>query len=90
MTSTTRVLSLFLAAFFWVHASGALTSELQRKIAKANKEGPYLGLVIPNSFELDPLLQSPNYTSSNTTIDFAGSSIVISSLYLRNLNKNPR
>ena len=63
---------MFLAAFFWVHASGALTSELQRKIAKANKEGPYLGLVVPNAFEMNPLLQSPNYTSSDKIIDFAG------------------
>jgi len=69
---------VFLGAFLCFniaqHASVscALTSELQTKIAKANEEGPYLGLIIPNSFELDPLLQNPGYTPSDTIIDFAG------------------
>ncbi|CAJ1973881.1 unnamed protein product [Sphenostylis stenocarpa] len=72
-----RVLYVFLAAFCFKlaqHAfvSCALTSELQSKIAKANQEGPYLGLIIPNSFELDPLLQNPGYTPGDTIIDFAG------------------
>ena len=70
------VLGIFLLSIFiWVNAendNGALTPNLLRKIAEANKEGPYLGLIIPNSFELDPLLQSSNYTSTNNTIDFAG------------------
>ncbi|XP_061354708.1 bark storage protein A-like [Gastrolobium bilobum] len=77
MGAARRVLNTLLAAFLWVNAqhafvSGALTSELQSKIAKANQKGPYLGLVIPNSFELDPLLQNPSYTPSDTIIDFAG------------------
>ncbi|KAM5565519.1 bark storage protein A-like [Rosa sericea] len=50
----------------------ALSEETLELIAEANKNGPYLGLVIPNSFEMDPLLQSPNFTSSNLTIDFSG------------------
>ncbi|XP_024190576.1 bark storage protein A [Rosa chinensis] len=53
-------------------ASAALSKETLELIAKANENGPYLGLVIPNSFEMDPLLQSPNFTSSNLTIDFSG------------------
>lgn len=77
MEGASRVLCLFLAAFLWFNAqhafvSCALTFELQSKIAKANQEGPYLGLIIPNSFELDPLLQNPGYTASDTIIDFAG------------------
>ena len=32
--------------------NGALTAQTQKMIAKANKDGPYLGLVIPNLFEL--------------------------------------
>ncbi|XP_061367404.1 uncharacterized protein LOC133310488 [Gastrolobium bilobum] len=77
MAGARRVLLMLLAAFLMVNAqhafvSGALTSELQNKIAKANQKGPYLGLVIPNSFELDPLLQNPGYTASDTIIDFAG------------------
>lgn len=71
----TRISCLFLLAFMWItaqHSSGALTSELQKKIDKANQDGPYLGLVIPNTFEMDPLLQSPSFISSNNTIEFAG------------------
>ncbi|XP_014500372.1 bark storage protein A [Vigna radiata var. radiata] len=69
---------VFLAAFLLFnigeHASVscALTSELQSKIAEANKKGPYLGLIIPNSFELNPLLENPGYTPYDTVIDFAG------------------
>ncbi|XP_058780676.1 bark storage protein A-like [Vicia villosa] len=70
------VLFMLLATFMWFNVqnslvSCALTPKLQNKIAKLNKEGPYLGLVIPNSFELNPLLQNPGYTP-NTTIDFSG------------------
>ncbi|CAI8599812.1 unnamed protein product [Vicia faba] len=71
------VLFTFLATFMWFNAqnalvSCALTPKLQKKIAKINQEGPYLGLVIPNSFELNPLLQNPGYTPTNTIIDFSG------------------
>ncbi|KAH0645213.1 hypothetical protein KY284_033097 [Solanum tuberosum] len=38
----------------------------------ANKKGPYLGLVIPNLFEMNPLLQHPSYKPSDLTIDYAG------------------
>ncbi|KAL2346925.1 hypothetical protein Fmac_000925 [Flemingia macrophylla] len=77
MAGSRRVLYTFLATYFWLNAqqalvSCALTSELQSKIAKANEEGPYIGLIIPNSFELDPLLQNPGYTASDTIIDIAG------------------
>ncbi|KAK7351483.1 hypothetical protein VNO77_10982 [Canavalia gladiata] len=77
MAAGWRGFYVFLAAFMWVNAqhafvSCALTSELQGKIAKVNQEGPYLGLIIPNSFELDPLLQNPGYNPSDTIIDFAG------------------
>ncbi|XP_068325654.1 bark storage protein A-like isoform X1 [Pyrus communis] len=50
----------------------ALSTETQMLIEEANMSGPYLGLVIPNSYEMDPLLQSPNFTSSNLFIDFSG------------------
>ncbi|CAO2825955.1 unnamed protein product [Amaranthus hypochondriacus] len=41
-------------------------------INRANTKGPYLGVIIPNTFELNPLLQSPSFTPSKLTIDFAG------------------
>ncbi|KAM3735661.1 hypothetical protein ACB098_10G103700 [Castanea mollissima] len=52
-------------------ANGYLSTKTRRMIAKANRDGPYLGLVIPNLFEMNPLFQSPNFTSSNLIIDFA-------------------
>ncbi|XP_050263996.1 bark storage protein A-like [Quercus robur] len=69
-----RVACVFLSVLMLLNAqgNGALTAQTQKMIPKANKDGPYLGLVIPNLFELYPLLQSPNYTSNNRTIDIAG------------------
>lgn len=51
---------------------GALPANTQKLIDEANERGPYLGLVIPNSFEMNPLLQSPNFTSTDLIIDFSG------------------
>ncbi|MED6133085.1 hypothetical protein PIB30_025049 [Stylosanthes scabra] len=52
--------------------SCALSSELQAKINAVNEDGPYIGLVIPNSFELDPLLNNSDYISSGYFIDVSG------------------
>ncbi|KAL6212567.1 hypothetical protein ACLB2K_017785 [Fragaria x ananassa] len=54
------------------HIDGAISAKTQKLINKANKKGPYLGLVIPNTFEMNPLLESSNFTSTNLTIDFSG------------------
>uniref|UniRef100_A0A7N2N475 Nucleoside phosphorylase domain-containing protein n=1 Tax=Quercus lobata TaxID=97700 RepID=A0A7N2N475_QUELO len=69
-----RVSCVFLSVLMLLNAqgNGSLTAQIQKMIPKANKDGPYLGLVIPNLFELYPLLQSPNNTSNNRTIDIAG------------------
>ncbi|KAK9274178.1 hypothetical protein L1049_018992 [Liquidambar formosana] len=70
-----KVMCLFLYALM-MHdaqkANGAFSAETQKMMDEANKNGPYVGLVIPNLFEMNPLLQSPSFTSSNFTIDFAG------------------
>ncbi|KAH0989822.1 hypothetical protein GBA52_001305 [Prunus armeniaca] len=69
------VACIVLSAILMLNAqqsNGALSAETQMLIEEANMSGPYLGLVIPNSFEMDPLLQSPNFTSSNLFIDFSG------------------
>lgn len=52
--------------------NAAISKETQTLINNANANGPYLGLVIPNLFEMNPLLVSGNYTSSGLTIDFSG------------------
>ncbi|KAK9946668.1 hypothetical protein M0R45_012118 [Rubus argutus] len=53
------------------HSNAALSPESLKLIEAANIDGPYLGLVIPNTYELNPLLQSPNFTT-HLTIDFSG------------------
>ncbi|KAL1089531.1 hypothetical protein V6Z11_D07G027100 [Gossypium hirsutum] len=67
------VCMMFLVAIFHKHhAHGAISADTQKLIDEANMNGPYLGLLIPNLFEMNPLLQHPNYTSTNFTIDIAG------------------
>ncbi|XP_071719454.1 bark storage protein A-like [Rutidosis leptorrhynchoides] len=51
---------------------GKVFRDTQKMIEKANTKGPYTGIVIPNSFELNPLLNYPEYKSSTLVIDFAG------------------
>ncbi|KAJ9559179.1 hypothetical protein OSB04_013793 [Centaurea solstitialis] len=53
-------------------ANGAINGSTKKMIEKANKNGPYLGLVIPNMFEMNPLLSNPNYKSTKLVIDYAG------------------
>ncbi|PSR91788.1 Bark storage protein like [Actinidia chinensis var. chinensis] len=53
-------------------ANGAFHSKTQELISRANMNGPYLGLVIPNLFEMNPLLQSPSFKPSDLIIDFQG------------------
>lgn len=75
------VSKLFLALFlvFVVltleEANGAATGKTKKLIDMANRRGPYLGLVIPNLFEMNPLLQHPSYKPTNLTIDYAGNII---------------
>ncbi|KAG6498728.1 hypothetical protein ZIOFF_038450 [Zingiber officinale] len=45
-------------------SGGSITKKAWRTVRRVNKEGPYLGLVVPNSFELNPLLQSSNFVHS--------------------------
>nr|GLL38092.1 bark storage protein A-like [Ipomoea trifida] len=75
--------STFLSAFLFLFlvmqtleegANGSLLDDGKTRmlIEKANKKGPYLGLVIPNLFEMNPLLQHPSYKPSTLVIDYAG------------------
>ncbi|CAH1442159.1 unnamed protein product [Lactuca virosa] len=51
---------------------GALHGSTKKMVETANKNGPYLGLLIPNMFEMNPLLNNPHYKSSKLVIDYAG------------------
>lgn len=62
---------VILGLFTLIPCDAATPSTTQRLINKVNKDGPYLGIVIPNMFEMNPLLQHSTFQSTNT-IDFAG------------------
>lgn len=55
-------------------ANGEIPPTVLSKIEWMNKRGPYLGIVAPNNFELNPLLASQAYVPypSLPFIDFAG------------------
>ncbi|XP_022882443.1 bark storage protein A-like [Olea europaea var. sylvestris] len=78
MSIVVRILSLGWAMMMIMSitnvADGAIPNDLQEKISKINKDGPYLGIVVPNSFEMNPLLQSSNFLPHDTIphLDHAG------------------
>ncbi|XP_004299992.1 PREDICTED: bark storage protein A [Fragaria vesca subsp. vesca] len=53
---------------------GAVSQSTMKKIDMMNKKGPYLGIVVPNSFELTPLLESASFVADQKlpTLDFSG------------------
>ncbi|XP_076908548.1 bark storage protein A-like [Bidens hawaiensis] len=53
-------------------ANGAVFGETKRLIDMANQRGPYVGIVIPNTFELNPLLNYPEYKPSKLIVDVDG------------------
>lgn len=44
------------------------------EIWRINKQGPFLGIVVPNAFEMNPLLQSPSFVQDSQLpyFDFGG------------------
>nr|GMC49017.1 bark storage protein A-like [Ipomoea batatas] len=66
------ILGLVILATSVEEANGEVHGKTRKLINMANKKGPYIGLVIPNLFEMNPLLQHPSFVPSNLTIDYAG------------------
>lgn len=60
-------------------ANGEISPKVLSNIKMMNKRGPYLGIVAPNNFELNPLLASQAYVPypSLPFIDFAGNNVSI-------------
>ncbi|XVF88574.1 hypothetical protein PTKIN_Ptkin19aG0061600 [Pterospermum kingtungense] len=54
--------------------SGEISSSTLRNISRINMEGPYLGIIVPNSFEMNPLLQSGHFVADHKFpyVDFSG------------------
>lgn len=59
---------------FSSRAYGAISHDTTKKIDRINKKGPYFGIVVPNSFEMDPLIQSPSFVADEKFpyLDFSG------------------
>ncbi|KAL9683664.1 hypothetical protein QQ045_015491 [Rhodiola kirilowii] len=55
-------------------AEGAIGECALKTIKKINKHGPYVGVVVPNSFEMNPLLESSSFVPHPTLpyFDFSG------------------
>ncbi|XP_030541748.2 bark storage protein A-like [Rhodamnia argentea] len=53
---------------------GAVPHGSMRMVDGVNKEGPFLGIVVPNSFEMNPLLQTPSFVPNGTLphLDISG------------------
>ncbi|XP_058114264.1 bark storage protein A isoform X2 [Magnolia sinica] len=53
---------------------GEVSEKTMESISRINKVGPYIGLVVPNSFEMAPLLQSNSFAADQRFpyLDFAG------------------
>ncbi|CAL1414370.1 unnamed protein product [Linum trigynum] len=50
-----------------ITSDAAIGSSYLRKIHEVNKMGPYLGIVVPNMFEMDPLLHSDRFVPDSRT-----------------------
>eukprot|EP00250_Pteridium_aquilinum_P034761 c8061_g1_i1 orf=108-1148(+) len=68
-----KVLSLVILPVYLhvMKVQGAMESSVVKRVAGINDQGPYLGLVVPNAFELYPFLDTSIFTL-DTTIDITG------------------
>jgi hypothetical protein len=58
-------------------ADGFVSGKTWRDIRRVNRDGgPFVGLVVPNAYEMDPVLKSPSFRPSQTVpyIDVQGRS----------------
>ncbi|KAJ0091092.1 hypothetical protein Patl1_13283 [Pistacia atlantica] len=65
---------VLLVELFISGVHGAISQGNMRTIDGINKEGPYLGIIVPNAYEMNPLLQSPSFQTHQDFpyFDFAG------------------
>ncbi|KAI5074394.1 hypothetical protein GOP47_0010355 [Adiantum capillus-veneris] len=67
------VLSLYAVCHLSLVEAMARRELLQKLVARVNAEGPYVGIVVPNSYEMSPLLNSSIFTPYSTSpIDLSG------------------
>jgi len=65
---------MLLLATLFCSSEGAIPRRASELIKRINRRGPYLGIVVPNAFELTPIIQSPNFTArwDLPYLDFGG------------------
>ncbi|XP_062208280.1 bark storage protein A-like [Phragmites australis] len=60
------VVGLAVALMAATAAEGFISTKTWRAVRRANREGaPFLGLVVPNAYEMDPVLKSPSFKPSD-------------------------
>ncbi|KAL2500872.1 Phosphorylase superfamily protein [Forsythia ovata] len=65
--------------------NGAISRHLMENICMINNKGPYLGIVVPNTYEMNPLLRSSSFVPHPMLpyLDFAGRRFRIGTLESR-------
>lgn len=53
-------------------AEGFISRKTWRAIRQADRDGPFVGLVVPNAYEMEPVLNSPAFKPTNI-LDVQGS-----------------
>ncbi|XP_006655113.2 bark storage protein A-like [Oryza brachyantha] len=73
-TMTSSLLALLLVVAVAV-AEAAVPADTARDVSRVNRQGPFVGVVVPNGFEMEPLLHSPEFSSARKLpayLDVAG------------------
>ena len=60
MVAVLAVVALMAAA-----VEGFISKKTWSAIRRADRDGPLVGLVVPNAYEMDPVLSSPDFKPSN-------------------------
>uniref|UniRef100_A0ACD5VZP5 Uncharacterized protein n=1 Tax=Avena sativa TaxID=4498 RepID=A0ACD5VZP5_AVESA len=60
------IVVVFAVALMATAAEGYISKETWAAIGRANRHGPFVGLVVPNAFEMVPVLNSPKFVASKT------------------------
>nr|CAD1843384.1 unnamed protein product [Ananas comosus var. bracteatus] len=64
LTTLPLLLSALVLLIMATTSHGAIPKSTLKMVEEVNKQGPFLGLVVPNSFEMSPLLQSKSFVQN--------------------------
>ncbi|KAH7431984.1 hypothetical protein KP509_07G002800 [Ceratopteris richardii] len=73
ITKSIFVSSVWVAIVAKMSAAAGGRTEILQKVARVNEKGPYIGIVVPNAFEMNPLLNGSIFAQSPLSpIDISG------------------